>query len=72
MSKQKVHSSVQVIRVRPKESTSKSQSSIMENTDRLNYIHEYVQSLQVYQDRSPIKSGVYVTHRRMKTSDYES
>lgn len=71
ISKHKVYSGFQVVHVYRKELKSKYPSSIIENTSDLNYIHEYARPpVRVYQGKSLIKH-VYVTHRRMRTSDYE-
>lgn len=55
------HPTVRVTRIRPKESRNNCQSSMIVNTNRLNYIDEYRRSF-------PIS----LNHRRMKPTDYES
>lgn len=70
ISKSKSDSGCRVIYVYRKELKNKGPSSIIENASNLNYYHEYTRPLRVYQGRSLIKP-VYVTHRQMRTSDYE-
>lgn len=71
IAKPKAYSSFRGSHLCRKELKSKYQSSVSKNTDDLNYIHEYTRPLYVYRSKSFIKP-LYVTHRQMQTSDYES